>query len=417
MPTASILSQGNEIVTGQLVDTNAAHLAERLFALGLRVWGTASCGDRLQDIVQTLRFATSVSDLLVSTGGLGPTEDDLTAEAVAHLLGRPLEFSEEAMAQVEAAFSRLNVPMSPTNRKQAMIPAGARIIPNPRGTAPGFSVEIDTCECFFMPGVPGEMKEMLDRSVLPTIRERWTLAQPLTATFRVAAAGESNLQQRLSGIGDLHPDLQLGFRTYMHENHVKLLMPAGAEDEERVAAFERARLRVRDVLGADCYSENPDESLASAVGAALLLRNQWVTTAESCTGGLLASMLTSVSGSSAYFQRAFVTYANEAKEEMLGVPRDMIQEHGAVSEPVAKAMAEGARRAAHADWALALTGIAGPTGGTPAKPVGMVFAAVAGPARTWVRVLRLFRDRDLNRRLSATIALEMLRREMTRQEP
>jgi len=293
---------------------------------------------------------------------------------------------------------------------------GARILPNPRGTAPGFSVEIDTCECFFMPGVPSEMKAMFDRSVLPAIRERWSLTRPLTATFRVAAAGESNLQQRLSGIAADHPRLQLGFRTYMHENHVKLLMPApSGEDDE--AVFERACDQVRESLGPDCYSEDPDESLAAVVGAELARRGQTVTTAESCTGGLLASLLTSVSGSSGYFQRAFVTYANEAKEEMLGVPRDMLAEHGAVSEPVARAMAEGARRSARADWALALTGIAGPTGGTPAKPVGLVYAAVAGPSRTWIRELRLFRERDLNRRLSASIALEMLRREMTRTQP
>ncbi len=414
MPTATILSQGNEIVTGQLVDTNAAWLAEQLFGLGFRVRGSASCGDDIEDIVRTLRSATDASDLVVSTGGLGPTEDDLTAEAVARLADVEITFHEGAMAQVEAAFQRLSVPMSPTNRKQAMLPAGCELIPNPRGTAPGFAVEIDGALCCFLPGVPSEMKAMAGQTVLPRARERWILDEPLTATFRVAGVGESNLQQRLQGIDDLDPRVQLGFRTYMHENHVKLLLPGEAVDRDGTAAFEQVRAEVRERLGHDCYSEDPDESLAAAVGHLLARRGETVTTAESCTGGMVASLITSVSGSTAWFERAYVTYANEAKQEMLGVPEELLIDHGAVSEPVARAMAEGVRAAAGASWGLALTGIAGPTGGTPTKPVGMVYVAVAGPQRTHVRELRLFRDRDLNRRLSAQIALEMLRREMAR---
>jgi nicotinamide-nucleotide amidase len=414
MPTATILSQGNEIVTGQLVDTNAAWLAERLFGLGFRVLGSASCGDDIEDIVRTLRNATAVSDLVISTGGLGPTEDDLTAEAVARLAGLEITFDAGAMAQVEAAFQRLSVPMSPTNRKQAMLPTGCEVIPNPRGTAPGFALEIDGALCCFLPGVPSEMKSMAAATVLPRAQRRWTLDEPRTATFRVAAAGESDLQQRLAGVDAMDERVQLGFRTYMIENHVKLLLPGERVDDDAVAAFERVRGEVRERLGNDCYSEDPDESLAAALGRLLLERGHTVTTAESCTGGLLAAEITSVSGSTGWFERAFVTYANEAKHEMLGVPEAMLAEHGAVSEPVVCAMADGARRAAGATWALALTGIAGPTGGTPEKPVGLVFAAVAGPDRTRARKLRLFRERDLNRRLSTQIALEMLRREMAR---
>ena len=414
MPTAILLSQGNEIVTGQLVDTNSATLAAHLFGLGFEVGGTASCGDRLEDIVETLRFATSRADLVISTGGLGPTADDLTAEAVAHLVGESIRLAEEAQEGVEAAFRRFGAPMSPTNRKQAMLPASAGVVPNPQGTAPGFTVETDGCLCFFLPGVPREMKVMWEASVRPAIVERWPLVRPLTAVFRVASAGESNLQHRLDALGDLGDGVELGFRTYMFENHVKLLLPAGVRTEDSAEVFERARARVREALGNDCYSEDEDESLAAAVGRMLTDRGETVTTAESCTGGLLSSLITSVSGSSAYFDRAFVTYANAAKAQLLGVPVADLEEHGAVSEPVVHAMAEGARERAGATWALALTGIAGPTGGTEDKPVGTVFAAVAGPDRTRVRRLRLFRDRDLNRRLSASIALEMLRREMLR---
>ena len=414
MPTAILLSQGNEIVTGQLVDTNASYLAAHLFGLGFEVGGTASCGDHVEDIVETVRFATSRADLVISTGGLGPTADDLTAEAVGNLLGEPLELDETAIEQVEAAFRRFGVPMSPTNRKQAMLPASAEVVPNPQGTAPGFRVEIAGCLCFFLPGVPREMKAMFSGSLQPAIEQRWSLVRPLTAVFRVASAGESNLQHRLDGLGDLGDGVELGFRTYMFENHVKLQLPAEIRTETSVEIFEQARARVREALGSDCYSENEDESLAAAVGRMLVQRGETVTTAESCTGGLLSSLITSVSGSTAYFERAFVTYANVAKTQMLGVPADMLAEHGAVSEPVAQAMAEGARRAAAATWALSLTGIAGPTGGTPEKPVGLVYAGVAGPERTRVRRLKLFRDRDLNRRLSASIALEMLRREMLR---
>ena len=414
MPTAILLSQGNEIVTGQLVDTNSATLAAHLFGLGFEVGGTASCGDRVEDIVETLRFATSRADLVISTGGLGPTDDDLTAEAVARLVEEPLALDDEALAGVEAAFRRFGVPMSPTNRKQAMLPRSARIVPNPQGTAPGFSVETRDCLCFFLPGVPREMKAMWEGTVRPAIVERWSLPRPLTAVFRVASAGESNLQHRLKELGDLGEGVELGFRTYMFENHVKLLLPAGALTDESPAVFERACSRVRASLGSDCYSEDEDESLAAVVGRMLTARGETVTTAESCTGGLLSSLLTSVSGSSDYFDRAFVTYANEAKAQMLGVDEALLAEHGAVSEPVVQAMAEGACERSGATWAMAITGIAGPTGGTPDKPVGTVFVAVAGPDRTRVRRLKLFRDRDLNRRLSASIALEMLRREMLR---
>ncbi len=413
MPVAHILSQGNEIVTGQLVDTNSAYLAELLFEMGFRVRGTTTCGDRVEDIVAALRHATAGADLVISTGGLGPTEDDLTALAVSQLAGQVLAQDEDALEQVQAKFRRFAKPMADANRKQALLPENAQVVPNPVGTAPGFRVLHQGTHCVFLPGVPSEMKAMIQATVSPWIQDTWPLSPPLTTTFRVAGVGESDLQERLAELERLDPRIELGFRTYMIENHVKLLVHGSTEGDELEPLFQRARAQVRQILGGDCYEEG-DRSLAEVVGGHLRDAGQAVTTAESCTGGLLAGMFTAVPGSSDYFERAYVTYANRAKEEVLSVPAEMLAEHGAVSEPVAKAMAEGARKAAGADWALAITGIAGPTGGTADKPVGLVFVAVAGAERTRVRRLQFFRDRDLNRRLSAHVALEMLRRDLLR---
>lgn len=413
MPVAQVLSQGNEIVSGQLIDTNAAWLAQQLHDRGFQVRGTASCGDDLDDIASTLRFAARGADLLISTGGLGPTEDDLTARAVAEVANVPLELDEGALGQVIAAFEVIGRPMNDANRKQAELPRGARVVHNPRGTAPGFAVELGGTLAVFLPGVPSEMKAMFDPAVLGIVGERWPLSPPLSATFRVAALGESVLQERVKDFGTGDPRITLGFRTYMFENHLKLVAHGDTTDPALQARFEEARGTLRGLLGIDCYGEG-DASLAAVIGELLRGRGQTMTTAESCTGGMVSQLITAEAGSSDVFRRGFVTYHNDAKRDMLGVPEALLIEHGAVSEPVARSMAEGARRAAAADWGVALTGIAGPGGGTPEKPVGLVFAAVAGPAGARVRRLQLFRERDLNRRLSAQAVLEMLRRDLLR---
>lgn len=413
MPVAQVLSQGNEIVSGQLIDTNAAWLAQQLHDRGFQVRGTASCGDDLDDIVSTLRYATRGADLLISTGGLGPTEDDLTARAVAEVGGVPLELDEDALGQVVAAFEVIGRPMNDANRKQAELPRGARVVRNPRGTAPGFAVELGGTLAIFLPGVPSEMKAMFEPSVLGIVGERWPLSPPLSATLRVAALGESVLQERVKDFRTGDPRITLGFRTYMFENHLKLVAHGDTTDPALQARFEEARGTLREILGIDCYGEG-DASLAAVIGELLRGRGQTMTTAESCTGGMVSQLITAEAGSSDVFRRGFVTYHNDAKRDMLGVPEALLIEHGAVSEPVARAMAEGARRAAGADWGVALTGIAGPGGGTAEKPVGLVFAAVAGPSGTRVRRLQLFRERDLNRRLSAQAVLEMLRRDLLR---
>jgi len=395
------------------VDTNAAWLAERLHERGFRVRGTLSCGDRLEDIVDALRHARERADLVISTGGLGPTDDDLTAEAAARVAGVAQALDREALDQVRAAFEARGRPMNEPNRKQALLPTGATLIPNGRGTAPGFAVELGDTLAVFLPGVPSEMKPMFDTSVLALIGERWPVFPPLSATLRVAALGESVLQERVRDFDPGDDRISLGFRTYMIENHLKLLAQGDTRDPELRAHFDSARDDLRGRLGIDCYGEG-DDTMAVVVSRLLRERGQTVATAESCTGGLVAQLLTAEAGSSDVFQRGFVTYANEAKQEMLGVPEALLIEHGAVSEPVARAMSEGARREAGADWAVALTGIAGPGGGTEDKPVGLVYASVAGPERTRVRRLQLFRDRELNRNLSAQVVLEMLRRDLIR---
>ncbi len=412
MPVAHILSQGNELVTGLRTDTNATHLAARLTGLGFAVRGVWSCGDRLEDLVATLAGAAEGADLVVSTGGLGPTEDDLTAEAAARAAGVGLALDEGALQAVARAYAAYGREPGATGRKQATLPAGSEVVPNPVGSAPGFALAIGGAWCVFLPGVPREMEAMLEASVVPMARARWDLAPPRQVTFRVAAVGESDLQRRLAALPPRDGRIHLGFRTFLHENHVKLTAP-GDDDPALARDFARAVEAARAILGDDCFTE-ADESLPAVVDRLLRERGHTVAVAESCTGGLLGSWITSVSGSSDVFRMGWLTYADEAKQALLGVPAAALGEHGAVSEPVARAMAEGARARAGADWALAITGVAGPTGGTAEKPVGTVFVAVAGPERTEVRRFQFFREREVNRRLSARSALELLRRALLR---
>lgn len=406
--TAFIVSQGEELLTGLTVDTNANFLCAELTRAGLRVVGAATAGDDRDVIARALADAAARADVVLCTGGLGPTEDDLTAEAVVEAFGGELALNEEAWSQVQARYAAIGRTMSITNRKQALLPVGSDVIENPLGTAPGFALDGGGARLYFMPGVPREMTRMVRDRVLPEIVERFTPRAPLRHTFRVMGRGESQLQEQLGALTGTFPGVVLGFRTRMPENHVKLTAPAGC------AGWEAAKAWVRQHLGENCFSEEPEEELAAVIGRMLVERGETLALAESCTGGWIAHLCVTEAGSSRWLDRGFVTYSNAAKEEAIGVDGALIAEHGAVSEEVARAMAEGARRTAGTAWGVGVTGIAGPTGGTPDKPVGTVWIAVAGPTGTHARVLRLGRDRTSNRRFSAWIALEMLRRQILR---
>ena len=408
---AYVVSQGEELLTGQTVDTNANYLCGQLTDLGLRVVGGATAPDRQDGIAGVLRTAAELGEIVICTGGLGPTADDLTADAAAAAFGREVELNREALEQVQERYRAAGREMAPANRRQALLPAGCDVIPNASGTAPGFALTVDGARLFFLPGVPSEMKAMWRDAVLPILRAELTLRPPRRHLFRVLGRGESQLQDLLGDVPDRFPGVELGFRTAMPENQVKLV----AEQALDELVWTSAVAEVRGRLGKDLFSEDERVSLAARVGLMLVERGQQLALAESCTGGLIGHLCVSEPGSSRWLERGFVTYSNAAKVSEVGVLEATLEAHGAVSEPTAVEMAEGCRRVAGVDWGLSVTGIAGPTGGTPDRPVGMVCIAIAGPAGTRVKTLRMpARERTTVRRFSAHIALDMLRRQLLR---
>ncbi|MEZ4240995.1 MAG: competence/damage-inducible protein A [Myxococcota bacterium] len=417
MPSAEILSTGDEVVTGQTLDTNAAWLSEQLTELGFDVVRHTTVGDRRADLVGAFRDLAARCDVAVVTGGLGPTDDDLTAMAVSEAFGWPLALDPEALAQIEERFRQFGRKMAAINRKQAMLPEGTLRLDNDWGTAPGFAFEAGQAFVACLPGVPREMRELFAHRVLPALRSRYSLRPGRLVTVRTVGIGESDLQEAL---GDWQaPGVVVGFRTQLPENHLKLRFAADIAEDEVMARAASVLERVgrwaytveglpRPLPGYDCGGGRP----AAVVGRLLQARGQTLALAESCTGGRLAAACTAIPGASTWLLEGLVTYANASKVRLLGVPEAVLAEHGAVSEPVARAMASGARRGAGADWGVGITGIAGPGGGTPDKPVGTVHVAVEGPDGAVHRLLRLPGDRERIQTLTVASALELLRRQI-----
>jgi len=422
MPTAEILSQGEEVVTGQVIDSNAAWLSTRLSELGFTVRRHTVLGDRLPDLRAALRDIAGRCDLCIGTGGLGPTADDLTADAVAEAFGLSLALDELAMAAIEAIYQRLGRPMPPSNQRQAWLPVGAVRLDNDWGTAPGFALDVEGTRFAFLPGVPREMRLMFEERVLPLLRPLLPDEPPHRVTLRAVGIGESALQER---VGDFHhPAVTLSYRTNLPENHVVLRAPGSTPEAELVeVAAELARrigaplFAVEGLRGAAPGRLGPVDTqggdLAEVVGRALLAREATLAVAESCTGGLLGAMVTRVPGSSAWFVEGAITYSNDAKVRALGVDPAALERHGAVSEPVARLMAQGIRERAGATYALSITGVAGPGGGSPEKPVGTVHLALATPEGTFHHHAFLPGGRERTRTLAAATALDLLRRHLT----
>ena len=413
---AQILAIGTELAIGQAVDTNSAWLAQQLAAAGVHTARHVTVADDLADITGAIREAAATAELVLISGGLGPTADDLTRDALAAALGVELVFNPTSYEQIEAYFAERKRAMHEKNRVQAMIPDGATPIEIPRGTAPGIRATLGRAAIFVMPGVPSEMKAMFARDVLPAIGAMGgageVIVQRILRTFGMA---ESELGAKIvdlmkrgrnPAVGTSAADLIISVRINAH----------GRTADEAAALAERDVAAVRERIGTYVFGEGEDE-LQTAVARLLIEQGRTVSTAESCTGGLVAKRLTDVSGSSAYFMQSFVTYSNEAKSRLLEIPPELIASHGAVSEPVARAMAENCRRLSDTDYALSVTGIAGPTGGTPDKPVGLVFVALATAGRTVVRELRLGETitRAEVRDRSAKAAVNLLRLELLHQ--
>jgi nicotinamide-nucleotide amidase len=412
MPTALILSQGDEIVTGQTVDTNAAWLGSRLTELGFDVLGHVSVRDVRDEIVDAVRRASSVADFVICTGGLGPTEDDLTAEAVSVALGVPLALDEVALEHIRGMYARYGRPMPEVNSKQAWLPTGATRLDNDWGTAPGFAVECSGSLLAFVAGVPREMKALWTHRIQPLLRERFDLTPGRLVTLRTTGVGESNLQERIGRFA--HPSAVLSYRTMVPENQVKLRFRSRTPEQVVEAVVEDLAAKIGSPLFAiEGVEGHKGGSLIEVIARALTLRGETLATAESCTGGRVAMTCTSVAGSSAWFLEGAVTYSNASKARQLQVDPALIAVSGAVSAQVAHAMAKGVRQVSGATYGLATTGIAGPGGERPDKPVGTVHIALATPTDLVHRKLQLGGDRQRIQILSAAAALDLLRRHLT----
>lgn len=410
---AEILSTGDEVRSGAIADANASHIARELERVGFFVARHGCVGDDEAVLSDVLKDISLRSDVAVVTGGLGPTTDDLTALAVSRATGRPLKENAEALAMIEDWFQLRNRAVNPSNRKMALLPEGAEVLKNDAGTAPGFSLKITRCVFYFLPGVPREMEIMLNREVLPRmirLKDPSPLYYPVRSitTFGLP---ESEVNERMKSFHGLFPDLVMGFRAFFPEIHIKLY-GKGRDESDLKRQMDAAVRWVAEHLGEVVISQK-GEPMEAAVGRLLLDKKATLALAESCTGGLIANRLTDVAGSSGYFLFSGVTYSNHAKVKVLGVSPETLRKYGAVHEQTAMEMALGARQAAGADYGLSTTGIAGPDGGSPDKPVGTVCIGLASPdgLKGW-RFQLSGGERLRNKTLFAVKALDLLRREL-----
>jgi nicotinamide-nucleotide amidase len=397
---AAIISTGEELLTGETTDTNSAWISESLWAQGVDVRCMLTAGDALEELCWAIEQATSRSSIVVCTGGLGPTVDDRTAEAVAVWAGVPLEKSMEAMAQIEERYRRRGRDLNAANRKQAHVPKGAEILENHWGSAPGFVFNHQGCRVFCVPGVPLEMRKMFERYIADAVRVE---APPVLVRIRTFGCAESRIAELLEGV-DLG-GATLGFRAHIPEVQVKLRFEADVPEATKSAAVER----VCSVLERWVYNVDGGD-LAQTVVSELRLSGETVCLAESCTAGMISAWLADVPGASAVLNRAVVVYSNEAKQDLLAVSAESVDAHGAVSEVVAKEMAKGALDLGGSTWAVSVTGIAGPGGGSTHKPVGTVHIAVAGPTGTHHQHAVIPGSRSQVRKRASGAALALLLR-------
>jgi len=405
---AEIIAVGSELLTPYRLDTNSLFLTEKLNALGIEVRFKTVVGDDRVRLAEVVRAALSRSQLLILTGGLGPTEDDVNREVVAEVLGRPLREVEEIRRAIEERFARLGRTMSPNNLRQALVPEGAEWLENPNGTAPGLWIEPDGRIAILLPGPPRELEAIFNATCVPRLEHIATGQRLRSRVFKVVGLPESELDQRIAPIYQLYENPTTTILAVAGAIEVHLRARAGS-DEEAEALLGELGDKIEVVLGDHVFSTH-GESLEQVVGMYLVMKQKTVATAESCTAGLLSERLTRVPGSSNYFVGGAVVYSNELKTKLVGVPAELIAENGAVSKPVAQALADGIRLRTGASFGVGITGVAGPVGGTPEKPVGLVFVALADERGTQVREFRFPGDRERIRFWATQAALEMIRR-------
>ncbi len=408
---ATIITIGDELLIGQTIDTNSAWIGAELSRAGFDVSRIISIHDRREDILTTLGEVTGKTDVVAITGGLGPTSDDITKPTLCEFFKTKLVTNEEVLKQITEMLKKRNFIMNDNNRRQAEVPEKCTILKNERGTAPGMWFEKDGTVFISMPGVPYEMKYLMSERVIPELKKRFTSQVIIHKNIMTYGSFEARLAEMLSGFeSELPPEIRLAYLP--SSGIIKLRLTATGTDRGYLEDLvEKHTKKLFDIIPQYIYAEE-EEPLEKAIGSLLAENHMTVSTAESCTGGEIAHLITSVPGSSAYYKGSVIAYANTAKQEILFVPDSLIEEKGAVSEEVVRAMAEGARGQFHSDFSVATSGIAGPDGGTQDKPVGTVWIAVASGKNTVAVQHRFGNDRQNNITRSALAALDLLRREI-----
>lgn len=404
---AEIIAVGSELLTPDRLDTNSLFLTEELNAIGIEVLRKTVVGDNRELLSEAFRDALNRVPLILASGGLGPTEDDLTRETVAGLLGRKLQRNDQILRYIEGRFRALGREMPAVNVRQAMVPEGADILENPRGTAPGLWLEDKSCAIVLLPGPPRELQPLFREQVLPRLQRRVSDVRMFHREIRVTGLGESHVEQRIVAIYKRYPEVNTTVLAAPGETqvHLRLWTSDAAQAkktlDEIVSGFEIA-------LNDRIFSQD-GSPLEAVIARELTLHNATISAAESCTGGLLAQRLTSIAGSSSYFLGGVVVYSNELKTAWAGVPADVIQAKGAVSSEVAIALADGIRRRVGSTFGVGITGIAGPGGGSEEKPVGTVHIALSHAGGVQERGVRFPGDREMIRFQASQVALDMVR--------
>lgn len=413
MNNAEIIAAGSELLTPFRIDTNSLFLTEQLNLLGIAVTRKTVVGDHREGLSDAFRKAMERADLVISSGGLGPTEDDLTRDALSEAIRRPLHLDEQVLAGIRERFVRRGRAISPNNERQAMVPEGAVVLPNDYGTAPGLWIDVGARAVVLLPGPPYELRRIFTEHVRPRIERRVSARRMFHRLLLVAGMPESALDQRVAPI----------YGSYRDVETTVLASPEGIEihltswSDNHPATEQRLNelvARIAESLG-EAVVSTQGETLDEVVARELVKAGATIAVAESCTGGLVSTHLTHVPGSSLFFRGGVVSYSNEMKTAWAGVPQALIEEHGAVSSEVAIAMAEGVRRSAGATYGVGITGIAGPGGATPGKPVGTVHISLADAAGTREHLFQFGGDRERIRRLAAQSALDMVRRRLGRE--
>jgi len=404
---AEIITIGDELLYGQIQDFNSSFISERLNAEGVEVVFKTCVGDDINRIAEAFNIARLRADVIIASGGLGPTLDDLTKKAMVKVFKRNLVFHQEILKQIEDAFHKRGNPMPKINQNQALIPQGAKALSNLWGVAPGIFLQDEETLFFAVPGVPVEMKWMVENEILPILRAKKPQYFILDRKLNTTGISESALYEKIEKLMDPKEEIKVAFLPgYLG---VDIRLTAGSGDKSQAQGrIDELEQKIREVLGAYIYGTD-NQTLEEVVGKLLLERRKTIAVAESCTGGLIGTRFTNISGSSKYFERGVVTYSNEAKIELLNVPGEIIENHGAVSEQVAILMAEGVRRVAKTDYGLSVTGIAGPAGGTPQKPVGLVFIGFSHENDSFAQRFLFGEDRNSNRERAAQAALNLVR--------